>query len=169
MSVKRMVFSATGTVAGLVGLLQFKTATATPTQPESLPSAALPSSSTTAPATTAPSTSAASTSAASTAAPSTSAATSSAATTRTLTGTTASNRYGDVQVQVTVQGSKIVDVQFVQLTAYDRHSEEINNYAGPILLQETLQAQSAQIDGVSGATYTTDSYLESLQSALDQL
>lgn len=156
MSVKRMVLSATGTVAGLIGLLQFKTATATPIESTALPRASLPSTqASSAPATSAPTSSAPTTSA--------------VATTRTLTGRSEQNQFGDVQVRVTVQGRKITDVQFVQLTAYDRHSEEINNYAGPVLLQQTLQAQSAQVDGVSGATYTSDSYRQSLQSALDQL
>ena len=64
---------------------------------------------------------------------------------------------------------KITDVRFVQLTAYDRRSQMINQQAGQILLQETLDAQSANISGVSGATYTSESYIASLQSALDQM
>jgi uncharacterized protein with FMN-binding domain len=74
-----------------------------------------------------------------------------------------------VQVQVTAKGHTITDVQFVQLTAFDRRSQEINSQAGPMLVQQTLDAQSANISGVSGATYTSSSYVQSLQSALDQL
>ena len=59
-------------------------------------------------------------------------------------------------------------VSFLQLTADDPRSADINSQAGPILLQQTMQAQSANIDGVSGATYTSEGYLQSLQSALDQ-
>jgi uncharacterized protein with FMN-binding domain len=73
-----------------------------------------------------------------------------------------------VQVKLTVSGTKITNVSFTQLTAYDGRSQEINSQAAPILLQETLTAQSAQIDTVSGASYTTDGYVQSLQSALDQ-
>jgi uncharacterized protein with FMN-binding domain len=73
-----------------------------------------------------------------------------------------------VQVQVVVAGTKIQNVSFLQLTADDPRSQEINDQAGPILLQETLSAQSSTIDTVSGATYTSEGYLQSLQSALDQ-
>jgi len=59
-------------------------------------------------------------------------------------------------------------VTFAQLTAYDGRSQQINSEAAPILLQETLKAQSAQIDTVSGASYTSAGYVQSLQSALDQ-
>ena len=71
-------------------------------------------------------------------------------------------------MKVAVSGTKITNVSFVQLTAFDGRSQRINADAAPILLQETLSAQSAQIDSVSGATYTSDGYEQSLQSALDQ-
>lgn len=71
-------------------------------------------------------------------------------------------------MQVVVSGSTIKNVSFLQLTAVDPRSQFINSQAGPILLQETLSAQSSQIDGVSGATYTSEGYVQSLQSALDQ-
>jgi uncharacterized protein with FMN-binding domain len=73
-----------------------------------------------------------------------------------------------VQVQVVVSGTKISNVSFLQLTAYDGRSEQINSQAAPILLQETLSAQSANIDTVSGASYTSEGYVQSLQSALDK-
>jgi len=73
-----------------------------------------------------------------------------------------------VQVQITVSGKKVSDVSLLQLTAFDGRSQEINSQAAPILVQETLTAQSANIDTVSGASYTTAGYIQSLQSALDK-
>lgn len=78
------------------------------------------------------------------------------------------NRYGDVQVKVVVSGGHISDVVAVQLPSDRARSAEISQQAGPLLHDEALQAQSAQIDLLSGATYTSDSYQQSLQSALDQ-
>ena len=75
---------------------------------------------------------------------------------------------GPVQVQLTVAAGKITDVSVVQYPNGNGRDQEINAYALPILVQETLDAQSAQIDMVSGATVTSDGYLQSLQSALDQ-
>ncbi|HET6209103.1 MAG TPA: FMN-binding protein, partial [Jatrophihabitans sp.] len=72
------------------------------------------------------------------------------------------------QVQVVMSGSSIQSVGFLQLTADDPRSQEINSQAAPILVQQTMQVQSANIDGVSGATYTSEGYQQSLQSALDQ-
>lgn len=86
----------------------------------------------------------------------------------TYTGTAAETRYGPVQVQVTVSGGKLTDVQALQLTNRDGRSVAISQQAAPILRQEALQAQSATIQAVSGATYTSEGYTTSLQSALDQ-
>jgi len=85
-----------------------------------------------------------------------------------VTGTVASTRWGPVQVQVAVSGGKITSVQVVQQPEGNRRDEEINASAVPTLVQETLDAQSAEIDMVSGATVTSEGYLQSLQSALDQ-
>ncbi len=76
--------------------------------------------------------------------------------------------FGNVQVQITVQGGKLVDVQPIQLPTAHMMSQQIGQYAAPILRQEALQAQSAQINLVSGATYTSEAYAQSLQGALDQ-
>ena len=65
-------------------------------------------------------------------------------------------------------GSHIDNVSFLQLTANDGTSQYINSQAAPILVQETIAKQSAQIDTVSGASYTSDGYVRSLQSALDR-
>ncbi|MGU3409012.1 FMN-binding protein [Microbacterium sp. M1A1_1b] len=86
----------------------------------------------------------------------------------TFTGTTAQTRYGPVQVQITVAGGKITEVTALQLTNDGGRSVAISQQAAPILRQEALQAQSAKIQAVSGATYTSDGYVTSLQSAIDQ-
>jgi len=92
---------------------------------------------------------------------------SSSAGTKTYTGATASTRWGDVQVTITVADGKITDVRVPVYPSGNGRDEEINAYALPILTQETLRAQSSNIDAVSGATVTSDGYLQSLQSALD--
>lgn len=83
-------------------------------------------------------------------------------------GTDVPNKYGDVQVQVALRAGKLVDVRAVRLPDSDARSQEISRSAGPALQQQALSAQSAKIDGVSGATYTSDSYRQSLQAALDR-
>ncbi len=86
----------------------------------------------------------------------------------TYTGQDYANQFGDVQVKVVISGGKITDIQPVQLP-YDRQrSAEISQYAAPLLHDEVIQQQSANIDYLSGATYTSYSYAESVQSALDQ-
>lgn len=88
--------------------------------------------------------------------------------TSTVTGDVASTQWGPVQVQLTLQAGKITDVSVLQYPNGNHRDAEINDYALPILIDETKQAQSAQIDMVSGATVTSDGYIRSLQSALDQ-
>lgn len=88
--------------------------------------------------------------------------------THTYTGDAVDMEYGTVQVQITVRGTRITDVEALQLPDSSRQSRQINDYAAPQLRQEALDAQSANIDTVSGATYTSDAYRESLQSAIDQ-
>ncbi|SCG47244.1 FMN-binding protein [Micromonospora humi] len=85
----------------------------------------------------------------------------------TATGSVAQTRWGPVQVKITVSAGKITDVAAVQVPDGNRRDQEINDYAVPILRQEALAAQSAEIDSVSGATVTSDGYRESLQSAID--
>jgi uncharacterized protein with FMN-binding domain len=84
------------------------------------------------------------------------------------TGSAVQIPFGTVQVQVTFQGGKITDVQAVQMPSDQRHSAEISSAVAPMLHDEVLQAQSAQVNTISGATYTSMGYLQSLQSALDQ-
>ena len=86
---------------------------------------------------------------------------------KTYTGAVAGTRWGDVQVTVTVAGGKITNVAVPVYPNGNGRDQEINAFALPTLVQETLQAQNANIQTVSGATVTSDGYLQSLQSALD--
>ena len=92
--------------------------------------------------------------------------TSSAATT--YAGDAVMTRYGNVQVQITVKDGKITAADVLQVPWNDRRDQMINSAAVPVYNQEAVSAQSAQIDVVSGATYTWDGYTQSLQSAIDQ-
>lgn len=83
-------------------------------------------------------------------------------------GASVTNPYGAVQVQVVKSAGKIVDVRAVRLPDGDGTSREINRAAAPQLKQQALSAQNGSVDGVSGATYTSDGYRRSLQAALDR-
>jgi hypothetical protein len=102
------------------------------------------------------------------AAPTTAAPTTAAPTSRTVVGSVVSNPYGDVQVEVVVRDGQLSDVEALELPSDRQRSQYINSIAGPELRQEALQARSANIDVISGATYTSQSYAQSLQNALDQ-
>ena len=86
----------------------------------------------------------------------------------TVTGSVASTRWGPVQVSITVTDGKITAVAVPQYPTGNGKDRQINASALPILTKETLSAQSADIDMVSGATVTSEGYVQSLQSALDQ-
>ncbi|MFI9646150.1 FMN-binding protein [Streptomyces sp. NPDC052040] len=86
---------------------------------------------------------------------------------RSVTGDTVQTRWGPVRVRVTVEGGRLTDVTAVAYPQGNPHDQEINSYALPALRREALTAQSADIDMVSGATYTSTGYRQSLQSALD--
>jgi uncharacterized protein with FMN-binding domain len=88
--------------------------------------------------------------------------------TGTYTGAAADTRWGPVQVRITVQSGKITASQAVQYPQNNGRDAQINGFALPVLGQEVVQQQSASIDSVSGATVTSDGYLQSLQSAIDQ-
>lgn len=88
--------------------------------------------------------------------------------TGTYTGADVPNRFGDVRVRVVVTNGRISDVQALQLPFDRAQSAYISQVAGPLLRSETLQAQSARIDIISGATYTSVSYAQSVESALQQ-
>ena len=86
----------------------------------------------------------------------------------TYTGDVVQTRWGPVQVQVTTAGGQVTSVEVLRYPSENGKDVEINSYALPILVDETLAAQSADIDMVSGATVTSVGYVDSLQSALDQ-
>ena len=88
--------------------------------------------------------------------------------TQTVTGDVAATQWGPVEVQLNVDGANITQVQVLQYPNGNSRDQEINGYALPILVQETVDAQGPNIDMVSGATVTSVGYLQSLQSALDQ-
>lgn len=87
---------------------------------------------------------------------------------KTYTGDQVMTRWGPMQVEITVSGGKVTAARAVQYPSGNGRDAEINSYALPVLNQEVVDRQSAQIDTVSGATVTSDGYLQSLQSALDQ-
>lgn len=86
---------------------------------------------------------------------------------RSVTGGVVDTRWGPVQVKVTFNGTRMTAVDVLQQPDGNGRDQEINAQAIPILTQEALAAQSAQIDAVSGASYTSEGYIGSLQSALD--
>lgn len=95
--------------------------------------------------------------------------TATASATKVVTGSTVDTRYGPIQLQVTFSGSTITAITALQTPNQDRRSVSINEQAVPMLTQEAMSSQSAKIDTISGATYTSEGYIQSLQSAIDQL
>lgn len=163
---RRAVIVLGTTAAGLAALLSFKSHSLA----ASVPSASTPAPSAGSPQAMASGTGSSSTGStagkAASAAPKASATTQAA--TRTVTGTVANTQYGPMQVQVTLAGTKITKVTVLQRTDDGTESDQIDANAIPQLTSETLAAQSAHIDAVSGASYTSSGYIQSLQSALDQ-
>jgi uncharacterized protein with FMN-binding domain len=154
---RRALLTLGGTAAGLAALLSFKThSLAAPAAPAGTP----------APSTGASSSTSSTAGQAASAGHGASAAVSAAA--RTVTGTVASTQHGPMQVQLTLAGTKIAKVTVLQRTDDGAESDQIDAYAIPKLTSETLAAQSAHIDAVSGASYTSSGYIQSLQSALDK-
>jgi uncharacterized protein with FMN-binding domain len=87
---------------------------------------------------------------------------------RTVVGPVVSTQYGNVQVAATVAGTRLKDVRALVLPSGDGRTNEISAQAGPLLRQEALTAKSANIDTISGASYTSAGYRQSLQAALDR-
>ncbi len=139
--------------SGVVGTTASQPATTAATMPATTTAGTTAA---TAPAATAPATTTAATTAPASTAPTV------------VNGQSFSNRYGNVQVQATFAADgSLVDVSVLQAPGGARQSVSINNYAVPKLNAEALQAQSANVHTVSGATYTTHGYEQSLQSAID--
>ena len=84
------------------------------------------------------------------------------------TGAAADAQWGLVQVKITIQNGKLTNVQFLQYPNHRDRSVEINNYAMPQLTSEAIQAQSSQVDVISGATDTSEAFIQSLGDALSQ-
>ncbi len=141
---KRALIVGTGTVAGVAAVLALNPAGAS-TIAAGLPSGAANRSA---------------------AAAGTSGSSSTSSGTTTATGSTVDVGYGTVQVQATLQGGRIVDIQALALPQNDGHSARISQQAFPMLVQQALAAQSSQVAGISGASYTSSGFAESLKAAL---
>lgn len=151
---RRVALAVVSTVAGVVVLLSFKTSSPAGTPPAAIGTPSAGNLGTSGPA---------ETSAAPRAKRS-----SVRATSTTVTGTAANTQFGPVQVQLTVRNGKIIKVVAVEYPTGSPQDMEINSFAIPQLNQEALAAQNASISMVSGASYTSQGYLSSLQSALDK-
>lgn len=159
---KRVLAALFGTTAGLVALLSFKTHPATTAAPPApvtttAPPAAGGTGDTAAPAGGGTPSSSSSSSAA---APK--------ATGGTYTGDSVDTQWGPVQVRITVSGGRVTRADAVVFPLNNPRDQEINSYAIPALNQEAVAAGNAKIDMISGATYTSGGYIQSLQSALDR-
>ena len=148
----------TPAIASLQDTLGGTATDATVSAAASAPVASTPAAAATATATAAP---------AATATPTPTATPAAAGITGTFTGSVVATRFGNMQVSVTLADGTITDVTALQLTDKDSRSVQISNRAAPVLKAEVLKAQSAAVANVSGATYTTQGYLTSLQAALD--
>ena len=154
---RRVVLAVTGTIAGLVALLSFKSHS--PTAPVAVTSGTgggSSSSSTSSSATTVPGEF-----------PEGSLAGKLTAGETAITGKVGNTVYGPVRVQLVVKSGKIVKVAILEQPTNTVHDIQIGEFAFPRLISETLAAQSAKIDTVSGASYTSAGYIASLQSAVD--
>jgi uncharacterized protein with FMN-binding domain len=149
---RRVILAVTGTIAGLVALLSFKT------HAPSLSAAATSGTS---------GGSASSSSSVPGEFPTGSQAANLPAGETAFTGRAASTVYGPVQVQLIVRSNKIIKVAILQQPTNTIHDIQIGQFAFPELISETLKAQNAKIDAVSGASYTSAGYIQSLQNALD--
>jgi uncharacterized protein with FMN-binding domain len=156
---RRAVIATAGTVAGLVALLGYRSSGAVNVPRVSIgtdPAGPAP----TAPATTLPS------GPPTTGAPAGRAPATTSPAARTYDGQLVTYLYGNIEVAVTLGGPRIVGVMVPHNSAIDGRSAMINSEAVPVLVQEALAAQGVNIDVVSGATYTSDAFAQSLQSAL---
>lgn len=153
---RKIVTALMGTISGLVLLFSYHTSTNSEATATTADDQATPQGSSSAGTTP---------SGQSTTTPSTSSG--SSATSGTFTGDAVQTRWGTVQVQITVKDGKITAAEAVQYPNENPRDQEINAYAVPQLNAEVVAAQSASIDAVSGATVTSDGYIESLQSAID--
>ena len=155
---RRVILAVTGTIAGLVALLSFKAHV--PTVPVAATTGTGGGSST--------SSSSSASSARTIPGEFQSVAGTLTAGETTVTGKVASTVYGPVQIQLVVKSHKIVKVAVLEQPTNTIHDIQIGEFAFPKLIGETLAAQNGKVDSVSGATYTSAGYIQSLQSALDK-
>ena len=155
---RRVILAVTGTIAGLVALLSFKSHD--PTMPVAATSGTAGGSST----------SSSSTSSSARTIPGEFQSVTGKLTSgeTTITGKVANTVYGPVQIELVVKNSKIVKVAVLEQPTNTIHDIQIGEFAFPKLISETLAAQSAKVDAVSGASYTSAGYISSLQSAVDR-
>jgi uncharacterized protein with FMN-binding domain len=168
---RRVILALLGTAVGLALLLSYKAHTAGPvTSALSGPDPATALGGSAPGATTAPSTGsgAAANPSASAGASSKSGVSAAGNKSGTYVGDPVSSQFSTIQVEVVVSGGKISDIKLLEDTDEDEHSAQVDGYAVPILRSEALSAQSANVDMVSGATFTSQSYTQSLQSAIDR-
>ncbi len=150
-----------GTVAGFVGVLTFHTRPVSATTPGQAQPSGTPSASS------APAAGGPATATPAQAAPTHAAAGSTLV--RSAAGQVVQFGYGELDVRVTVNGSHITDISVTDLQTAEPTSQQISEQAIPMLRSEVLSAQSANVNGISGATFTSRAYVESLQAALDKL
>jgi uncharacterized protein with FMN-binding domain len=162
---RRVALALFGTIAGLVGLLTFKTHPASVATPPAAVSTTGSGSDTTG---SAGSTGTGSDGTAATAPSTSSSPSSSSSASKTVTGDAIDTRYGPVQVRITVRNGKVVSATAVEYPTQDPRDAQINAYAIPVLQQESVGVSDSNIDMVSGATFTSEGYAQSLQSALDK-
>ncbi len=166
---RRAIVATAGTVVGLVALLSYKSSGPHTLQRVQVSGGQSAPAATTVPPTTVPPTTVPpSTGATGTGAPTTTGPPPPTAAQRTYTGQDVQYFYGDIQVAATMQGAKILNISVPQNGALDGRSQMINSYAVPILEQEAVAAQGVNINVVSGATFTSDAFAQSLQSALSK-
>lgn len=161
---KRALLIATGTIVGTAAVLAYQPGSLFGAGASAMPAAGTPAAGTVPQQATAPDTTVAQAPAAAVAPTPVAAA---APATQTFTGDAAPTRYGPVQVQITVEGGQVTSA-VGQQAATDGHSRMIASVAIPQLQQQAVAAQSAAINGVSGASYTSGGFAQSLQSALQQ-
>ncbi len=166
---RRAIVATAGTVVGLVALLSYKSSGPHNGQRVQVNGGqSAPVSSTVPPATTGPTTTGPATTGPATTGPATTAPPATASAERTYDGQDIQYVYGDIVVNATLRGGRILNVSVPQNGAVDGRSQMINSYAVPILEQEAVAAQGVNINVVSGATFTSDAFAQSLQSALSQ-
>lgn len=165
---RRAAFALFATIAGLVGLLSFKTSSAAPGAVPAAASTAGPGTTSGGSSSIDPPTKSAAPSGAASTSRAASSSNSKGSASRTVTGRAVDTQYGPVQVRITVAKGKVTSVTAVNYPTQGPRDEQINSYAIPALNKEALAAGSAQIDMISGATYTSTGYIDSLQSALNK-